>query len=39
METKSDKGQWECIGMREQSSVRRSKVKEIDGVAVTEGKG
>lgn len=39
METKSDKGRGECIGEREQSNVRRCKVKEIDGVAVSEGKG
>lgn len=40
MEAKSDKGRrGECIGEREKSRVRRCKVKEIDGVAVSEGKG
>lgn len=39
METKSDKGRGECIGETEQSNVRRCKAKEIDGVAVSEGKG
>lgn len=39
METKSDKRARRVHWRKEQSNVRRCKVKEIDGVAVSKGKG